>query len=98
MKLHILAKTGLAIVLLASSASAGRAAAPKVRDICLADFQKLCPASKLVRGAVMRCVKTRLDAVSADCRSAVSAAQQKSAARKAARLAAAQSDGKVSAH
>jgi hypothetical protein len=46
----------------------------------------------------MRCVKTRLDAVSADCRSAVSAAQQKSAARKAARLAAAQSDGKVSAH
>ena len=43
-------------------------------------------------------VKTRLDDVSADCKSAVTAAKEKSAARKAARLAAAQSQSKASSH
>jgi hypothetical protein len=84
--------------MLALSATSVPAAAPKVRDICLADFQKFCPTAKLIRGAVMRCVKTRLDDVSADCKSAVTAAREKSAARKAARLAAAQSQSKASSH
>jgi hypothetical protein len=88
----------LALVLLASVGAQAKTAAPKVRDICLADFQKLCPTAKLARGSVMRCVKTRLDDVSPDCRAAVTAAKDKNAARKAAKLAAAQPSSKSSAH
>ncbi|HEY5070937.1 MAG TPA: cysteine rich repeat-containing protein [Caulobacteraceae bacterium] len=93
-----LARVGLALILLASSAVGAQAAAPQVRNICQADFQKLCPAAKPGRGAVMRCVKTRLSDVTADCKSAVTAAQERSAQRKAAKLAAAQTRSTTSAH
>jgi hypothetical protein len=91
MKFHSLATVGLVLAALAFSASQAQAAAPSVRDICQADFQKLCPTAKPARGAVMRCVKTRLGDVSTDCKAAVTAAQEKTAARKASRLAAAKS-------
>ena len=98
MNIRTTLSAGLALVLMASVTTGANAAAPKVRDICLADFQKLCPSAKLARGSVMRCVKTRLDDVSPGCRTAVTAAKEKSAARKVAKLAAAQPSTKSSAH
>lgn len=91
MKFRSLATTGLVFAVVALSASQAQAAAPRLRDICQADFQKLCPTAKPARGAVMRCVKARLGDISAECKAAVTAAQEKTAARKAARLAAAKS-------
>ncbi|MHB8528978.1 MAG: hypothetical protein ACYC8V_05625 [Caulobacteraceae bacterium] len=72
-------------LLLAGVASA---APSKVAVVCKADFAKLCPTATAVRGAVMRCVKTRLAEVSPDCKSAVETAQARNAARKAAKAAA----------
>jgi hypothetical protein len=71
------------------AAGSAQAAASKVKLACQADFQKLCSteAAAAKRGAVMRCVKTRLDQVSPDCQTAVKAAQARTAARKAARAA-----------
>ncbi len=79
-----------AVVLAAGLVVGGSAdaATSKVKLACQADFQKLCAtASASKRGAVMRCVKTRLDQVSPDCQSAVKSAQAKTAARKAAKAA-----------
>ncbi|MEO8812968.1 MAG: hypothetical protein ABI376_08675 [Caulobacteraceae bacterium] len=85
--------TRMSLVALFSFVCAGAAVAapagPPVSQVCQADFQKLCPDAKVVRGAVMRCVKVRLNDVSAECGAAVKAAQEKNAARKAAKLAAA---------
>ncbi|HEY5106096.1 MAG TPA: hypothetical protein VII73_04890 [Caulobacteraceae bacterium] len=80
-----------AVVLAAGLVVAGnaQAAASKVKLACETDFQKLCASASdgTKRGAVMRCVKTRLDQVSPDCQTAVKAAQAQTAARKAARTA-----------
>jgi len=82
----------LAISAMALLATAGQAAtASKVTQACAADFHKLCPSATAGRGAVMRCVKTQLDSVTPDCKTAVQTAQAARAARKAAKLAAAQS-------
>ena len=88
----------LAITVMASGALGVQAAPSKVHDLCLTDSQKLCPDAKPGRGSVMRCVKTRLDAVSAECKTAVTAAQERNAQRKAAKLAAAKSGSTTSAH
>ncbi|HEV2364757.1 MAG TPA: hypothetical protein VGS12_11240 [Caulobacteraceae bacterium] len=72
--------TGLAL-----GGSTALAKGASVKTICQADFQKLCPTATPNRGAVMRCVKTRLDQVSAECKTAVQAAQAKNASRRAAR-------------
>lgn len=66
----------------------GAQASSKVSQACEADFHKLCPSQTAGRGAVMRCVKTKLDTVTPDCKSAVQTAQAARAARKAAKAAA----------
>jgi len=70
-------------------AGSAQGAPSKVKLACQVDFQKLCSAdaASAKRGAVMRCVKTRLDQVSPDCQTAVKAAQARTVARKAARAA-----------
>lgn len=72
------------------------AAKPKVNDVCLADFHKLCPSEELGRGKVIRCARAHIDAVTPDCKTAVDAAnaanekkrEVKSAKRAAAKQAA----------
>jgi hypothetical protein len=61
----------LAIVLAVGPAFAAK---PKVNEVCLADFHKLCPSEELGRGKVIRCARAHLDAVTPDCKSAVDAA------------------------
>ena len=87
MQLRLFASVAVAAGLIV--AGNAQAAASKVKLACQADFQKLCSAEAATakRGAVMRCVKTRLDQVSPDCQTAVKAAQARTAARKAARAA-----------
>jgi hypothetical protein len=85
MELRLFAAAGLAAGLIV--AGSAQAAASKVTLACQADFQKLCPTATAKRGAVMRCVKARVDQVSSDCQTAVKAAQERTAARKAARAA-----------
>ena len=86
MNLHasVIALSALALV---ASGQAGAAPKPKVNDLCLADFHKLCPSEELGRGVVIRCARAHLDAVSSDCKSAVDAANALNAARKSAKAA-----------
>jgi hypothetical protein len=71
----------LRTVVIASSAlsllvggQAFAAAKLKVNEVCLADFHKFCPDDELGRGKVIRCARAHLDNVTADCKSAVAAA------------------------
>lgn len=68
---------------------------PRVNQVCLADFHKLCSDQTLGRGVVIRCARAHIDAVSPDCKTAVEAANAVNEARrsaKAARRAAAKSE------
>ena len=61
------------------------AAKPKVGEVCLADFHKLCPTEELGRGKVIRCARAHIDAVTPDCKSAVDAANASNAAKRQAK-------------
>lgn len=61
----------LAVVLAIGPAFAAK---PKVNEVCLADFHKLCPTEELGRGKVIRCARAHIDAVTPDCKGAVDAA------------------------
>jgi hypothetical protein len=75
------------------------AAKPKVNEVCLADFHKLCPSEELGRGKVIRCARAHIDSVTPDCKSAVDAANAANAAKreaKSAKRAAAKSSSSAS--
>ncbi len=74
----------LAIVLAGPAFAAPK---PKVNEVCLADFHKLCPTEELGRGKVIRCARAHLDAVAPDCKSAVDAANASNAAKRGAKSA-----------
>jgi hypothetical protein len=86
MNLHRLAIAVSALALLAAG-QATAASKPKVNEVCLADFHKLCPTQELGRGVVIRCARAHLEVVSSDCKSAVDAANALNAARKSAKAA-----------
>jgi hypothetical protein len=68
--------------------TAGQAVAtpkPKVNEVCLADFHKLCPTEELGRGKVIRCARAHLDSVTSDCKTAVDAANASNAAKRQAK-------------
>jgi hypothetical protein len=84
MNLHHSVIAVSALVLIAAG-QAGAASKPRVGEICLADFHKLCPTEELGRGKVIRCARAHIDGVSADCKSAVAAADAVNQARRAAK-------------
>jgi hypothetical protein len=84
MNLHPSVIAVSALVLIAAG-QAGAASKPKVAEICLADFHKLCPTEELGRGKVIRCARAHIDGVSAECKSAVAAADAVNQARRAAK-------------
>ena len=75
---------------LAACLAAGAAAAqtpppmPKLRQVCAADFQKLCPDVTPGHGAVAQCVKGHVQELSPDCKSALMARREAMRERKAA--------------
>jgi hypothetical protein len=68
-----------------AAAQVGATPKPRVNQICLEDFHKLCPTQELGRGVVIRCARAHHDALTANCRSAVEAADAVNTARKAAK-------------
>lgn len=60
---------------------------PRVNEVCLADFHKLCSDQTLGRGVVIRCARAHIDAVAPDCKSAVEAANAVNEARRSAKAA-----------
>lgn len=60
---------------------------PRVNEVCLADFHKLCPSQELGRGVVIRCARAHIDQVAPDCKTAVEAANAVNEARRAAKAA-----------
>ena len=85
MKLHRSVIVAVSALALAAASQAGAAPKPRVGQICLADFHKLCPTEELGRGKVIRCARAHIDGVSADCKSAVAAADAVNQARRAAK-------------
>ncbi len=85
MKLHHSVIVAVSALVLAAASQAGAASKPKANEICLADFHKLCPTEELGRGKVIRCARAHIDGVSADCKSAVAAADAVNQARRAAK-------------
>jgi len=85
MKRHRIASTAMIVAALAFGAANAQPPAPKLRDACQADFQRLCPGVAPGHGAVRQCLKGHLDTVSPDCKSAVAAAREAAKARRAAR-------------
>jgi hypothetical protein len=75
---------------LAACLAAGAAAAqtpppmPKLREVCAADFQKLCPGVTPGHGAVAQCVRGHVQELSPDCKSALMARREAMRERKAA--------------
>jgi hypothetical protein len=57
---------------------------PKLRQICAADFQKLCPGVTPGHGAVAQCVRGHVQELSPDCKSALMARREAMRERKAA--------------
>jgi hypothetical protein len=87
------------VLTLALASAPAFAAKPKVNEVCLADFHKLCPSEELGRGKVIRCARAHIDAVTPDCKSAVDAANASNAAKreaKASKRAAAKSTASAS--
>ena len=80
----IVAVASLSIVLAIGPAFAAK---PKVNEVCLADFHKLCPTEELGRGKVVRCARAHIDTVTPDCKSAVDAANAANAAKREAKSA-----------
>jgi hypothetical protein len=60
---------------------------PRVNEVCLADFHKLCSSEALGRGVVIRCARAHIDQVAPDCKTAVEAANALNEARRAAKAA-----------
>jgi hypothetical protein len=87
---------------LAACLAAGAGAAqtppptPKLRQICAADFQKLCPNVTPGHGALAQCVRGHVQELSSDCKSALMARREAMRARKAAMpVASAERDGQI---
>ena len=59
-------------------------AMPKVREVCAADFQKLCPDATPGHGAIAQCVRGHVQELSPDCKSALMARREAMRQRKAA--------------
>jgi hypothetical protein len=85
-----------ALAILAAT-QVGATSKPRVNQICLEDFHKLCPDQAVGRGVVIRCARAHHDSLTADCRSAVEAADAVNAARKAAKASRRASAGRTSA-
>jgi hypothetical protein len=64
--------------------------APKLKQACMADLQRMCPNATQGHGMFMQCFKGRMSEVSPDCKSAIDALKAERAARKAAAAEAAQ--------
>ncbi len=87
----LLRTAGVLATCLAASAAAAQtepAPMPKLRQVCAADFQRLCPDVTPGHGAVAQCVKGHLQELSPDCKSAVMARREANRERKAAMAAA----------
>jgi hypothetical protein len=77
---------GALVACLAAGAAAAQTppAMPKLREVCAADFLKLCPDVTPGHGAVAQCVKGHVQELSPDCRSALMARREAMRERKAA--------------
>jgi|GEM_PF-978293 len=73
-------------VCLAASAVVAQSTAPtpKLRDVCAADFQKLCPDVQPGHGAIGQCLKGHIAELSSDCKSGLIAHREAARARKSA--------------
>ncbi|MGA2954000.1 MAG: cysteine rich repeat-containing protein [Caulobacteraceae bacterium] len=80
----VIASSALSLLVAGQSFAAGK---PKVNEVCLADFHKLCPDEELGRGKVIRCARAHLDNVGAECKSAVEAANASNAKKREAKAA-----------
>ena len=80
----VIAVSALALLVASQAAAASK---PKINEVCLADFHKLCPTEQIGRGVVIRCARAHLEVVSSDCKSAVDTANALNAARKSAKAA-----------
>ncbi len=76
---------------IAACLAAGAAAAqtppapmPKLREVCAADVQKLCPDVTPGHGAVAQCVRGHVQELSPDCKSALMARREAMRERRAA--------------
>lgn len=78
------ATAALAACLAAGAAAAQAPPAPRLRQVCAADFQKLCPGVVPGHGAVAQCFKGHVQELSPDCKSALMARREANRARKAA--------------
>ncbi len=56
----------------------------QLRQVCAADFQKLCPDATPGHGAIAQCVKGHIQELSPDCKSALMARREAMRERKAA--------------
>jgi hypothetical protein len=76
----------LAACLAAGAAAAQTPTAPmaQLRQVCAADFQKLCPDAVPGHGAIAQCVKGHVQELSPDCKSALMARREAMRERKAA--------------
>ena len=81
-----LRNVGVIAACLAAGAASAQTPAPmpKLRQVCAADFQKLCPDVTPGHGAVMQCFKGHMSELSPDCKSGLMAHRQAARARKAA--------------
>ncbi len=80
-----------AMLSLFASTAVSAQGAPKVKQLCMADVQRMCPNATPGHGMIMQCFKGRMSEVSPDCKSAIEAMKAQRAARKAAQAQAAQS-------
>ncbi len=74
----------LAACLAAGAAAAQTPPTPRLREVCAADFQKLCPGVTPGHGAVAQCVRGHVQELSPDCKSALMARREAMRERKAA--------------
>ena len=74
----------LALTVLAGTASAQTTPLPKLRAVCAADFEKLCPDVKPGHGAVAQCFKGHTQELSPDCKAALMAHREAARAKRAA--------------
>ncbi len=78
---------GVLVTCLAACAAAAQTPPPamaKMRQVCAADIQKLCPDIVPGHGAVAQCFKGHVQELSPDCKSALIAHREANRARKAA--------------
>jgi len=80
----VIASSAFALLVVGQSVAAPK---PKVNEVCLADFHKLCPSEELGRGKVIRCARAHIDSVGPDCKTAVEAANASNAAKRQAKAA-----------